>query len=579
MNRLKLELSENERESIIREKIIPKKEESISNIYTDLNIFNNIYDSTNTLISNSLFDNINYTRTNIGKIKLQDILLEPIDDINILKKRQSIIQKFIQYEIVCDDVNKQMDILNKTETSLIWFWKNLDKETIEMVKLAYFQNRFLKIYNKHDLALNILNDFNIIYSPIITILTPIFIIVIPFIFLKFIKLKIDISFSTYLQVVSNVFDFSSILTENSSVKYIMKIIWYMLTIHNIYNSFEIAISRYNIIDTLYSRIKDVTRFVMACKKIDAIVCDNNVFDNKLKDLTIFIEMFDHECFKEDLNIFSDKGHILHSFQWFGLYKSKFIEMLNYIGKIDAYLSIAKLYITHMNSSLKYSFANYVSDSDKPIVEIKKFWNPILDRKKIVTNNFCNINNTNIITGPNASGKSNYIKNIIISLLLSQTIGISCSKYIKLTPFNIIDTYINIPDCIGRESLFEAEMNRSYKYIKKIKNNSGFSFVVMDEIFTGTNTKEGLSAAFAICKELCKYKNNITIITTHFDLLTRINKIENYKTIIKRNINNDIVYTYKIKKGVSIDNIAIELLKNKGFDNDIINTAKSIYNQL
>ena len=42
MNRLKLELSENERESIIREKIIPKKEESISNIYTDLNIFNNI---------------------------------------------------------------------------------------------------------------------------------------------------------------------------------------------------------------------------------------------------------------------------------------------------------------------------------------------------------------------------------------------------------------------------------------------------------------------------------------------------------------------------------------------------------
>ena len=60
MNRLKLELSENERESIIREKIISKKEESISNIYTDLNIFNNIYDSTNTLISNSLFDTYKY---------------------------------------------------------------------------------------------------------------------------------------------------------------------------------------------------------------------------------------------------------------------------------------------------------------------------------------------------------------------------------------------------------------------------------------------------------------------------------------------------------------------------------------
>ena len=64
---------------------------------------------------------------------------------------------------------------------------------------------------------------------------------------------------------------------------------------------------------------------------------------------------------------------------------------------------------------------------------------------------------------------------------------------------------------------------------------------MDEIFTGTNTKEGLSAAYAICKELLKYKNNITIITTHFNLLTSINNIENYKTIINRDDKNNIIY--------------------------------------
>ena len=578
MTTLKLELSDSERESIIRDKIIPKSTEYISNIYTDLNIFNNIYDSTNKLVSKSLFDNINLTYTNIGKIKLQDILLNPIDDINTLLKRQSIIKKFIQYEIVCDEVVKQFEILNKTETSLIWFWKNLDKETIQMVQLVYFQNRFLQSYNRHDTALNILNDFNIIYSPIISILSPIIIIVIPFIFLKFLNIEIDLSFDTYLKLVSTAIDFTSAFTNNSIIKYIIKIIWYALTIHNIYNSFEIAISRYNIINTLFSRIKDVTKFVIACRKIDAIVCDNNVFDNKLKDLSIFLEMFDHECFKDDFGLFSNKGHILHSFQWFGLYKNRFIEMLNYIGKIDAYLSISKLYIKNMDSKLRFSFTNYI-ENDKPIIKINKLWNPILNKETVICNNYNNKKNVNIITGPNASGKSNYIKNIVISILLSQTLGISCCNNIKLTPFSLIDTYINIPDCIGRESLFEAEMNRSYKYIEKIKNNDKFSFVIMDEIFTGTNTKEGLSAAYAICKELLKYKNNITIITTHFNLLTSINNIENYKTIINRDDKNNIIYTYKIVKGISNDHIAIELLKNKGFNNDIITMANNIYSQL
>jgi len=253
-------------------------------------------------------------------------------------------------------------------------------------------------------------------------------------------------------------------------------------------------------------------------------------------------------------------------------------MLNYIGKIDAYLSISKLYIKNMDSKLRFSFTNYI-ENDKPIIKINKLWNPILNKETVICNNYNNKKNVNIITGPNASGKSNYIKNIVISILLSQTLGISCCNNIKLTPFSLIDTYINIPDCIGRESLFEAEMNRSYKYIEKIKNNDKFSFVIMDEIFTGTNTKEGLSAAYAICKELLKYKNNITIITTHFNLLTSINNIENYKTIINRDDKNNIIYTYKIVKGISNDHIAIELLKNKGFNNDIITMANNIYSQL
>ena len=53
------------------------------------------------------------------------------------------------------------------------------------------------------------------------------------------------------------------------------------------------------------------------------------------------------------------------------------------------------------------------------------------------------------------------------LCLGQTFGISTSSF-KFTPFSIINTYLNIPDCKGKESLFEAEMRRSLEHIRTIR---------------------------------------------------------------------------------------------------------------
>ena len=138
---------------------------------------------------------------------------------------------------------------------------------------------------------------------------------------------------------------------------------------------------------------------------------------------------------------------------------------------------------------------------------------------------------------------------------------------------------------------------------------------MDELFSSTNYREGYSATIAILNKIASFNNNITILTTHYEKLDNFfstNKILNKnnkntkKNIKKKNtstknisdllpntfnhkfifkmfpihkIDDNISYTYKLTTGISKDFIALNILKNNGFDNDIISNAMLICNNL
>ena len=75
-------------------------------------------------------------------------------------------------------------------------------------------------------------------------------------------------------------------------------------------------------------------------------------------------------------------------------------------------------------------------------------------------------------------------------------------------------------------------------------------------------------------------NNISIITTHFNYLTKLSKynFENYKIPVIKD-NNSILYTYKLQKGISNQFIALDLLREKGFDAEIIKQSQIIYKKI
>jgi DNA mismatch repair ATPase MutS len=148
----------------------------------------------------------------------------------------------------------------------------------------------------------------------------------------------------------------------------------------------------------------------------------------------------------------------------------------------------------------------------------------------------------------------------------------------MTPFKLIETYLHIPDSKGSSSLFEAEMFRSKEYIEKIKNMdpSHFSFIVLDEIFSSTNYIEGFSGAYSILKKISSFNNAMSITTTHYTDLEILEKdtngkISNYKFEVEYK-NDEILFNYLLKKGVSRQYIALDLLKKNGFDNDVIEDA-------
>jgi len=171
------------------------------------------------------------------------------------------------------------------------------------------------------------------------------------------------------------------------------------------------------------------------------------------------------------------------------------------------------------------------------------------------------------------------------VLLSQTIGVVCCDSIRFTPFKYLFTYLDIPNIVrNKESLFEAEILRCMEYCNILANlgidefgNREFSFTVIDELFTGTNPKEGIASSYAVCEHIGKFDNSLNIITTHFMELTKLGDdvpdvFRNMKFFVIKNEDGSFDRPYLIQDGKSEQHIAIALLKNKGYNDEIVNRA-------
>ena len=149
-------------------------------------------------------------------------------------------------------------------------------------------------------------------------------------------------------------------------------------------------------------------------------------------------------------------------------------------------------------------------------------------KEDAVRNDCNLADNWIITGPNASGKTTYLKTAALNLIFTQQFGMGFYQHCVLyRPYTQFYTYLNIPDTSDRDSLFQAEVRRGKEILDAatlVVPVSGADikkqniFLLMDELFSGTNHDDAVQAAYGFLCYLgnpARHASTRFLLTTHF----------------------------------------------------------------
>jgi DNA mismatch repair ATPase MutS len=211
-------------------------------------------------------------------------------------------------------------------------------------------------------------------------------------------------------------------------------------------------------------------------------------------------------------------------------------------------------------------------------------NPLLHNKQ--TPNPVNLSKNIVITGPNAAGKTTYVKSILSNIILAHTFGICYANKADIILYDSISSFMRISDVLGAKSYFEVEAEYCSKMMKKaleLSQKNKKALFLMDEPMHSTPPTEGMSTAFAVAEYIGNLQGANIIITTHFHKLISLAETYPDKFI---NLCVEAIpqekgfhFPYTIKSGYSHQCIAIELLSSKEFPESVIQSAINMKNKI
>lgn len=235
----------------------------------------------------------------------------------------------------------------------------------------------------------------------------------------------------------------------------------------------------------------------------------------------------------------------------------------------SFLAINNRYV---KPDLNEGFKMEINDGRHPVIEA-------IEQKYIP--NDCSFDESKkmmIITGPNMSGKSSFMRQNALIIILAQ---IGCFVPAKSANIGIVDKiYTRIgafDDISSGQSTFMVEMNETANIVN---NATDKSFIILDEIGRGTSTYDGISLAWAIAEYIITKIKAKTLFATHYHQLNRLSdyysKIKNYNiTVLEEH--NKIIFLYKIIEGGTDKSYGIEVAKLAGLPKELIeNARKAMY---
>ena len=249
---------------------------------------------------------------------------------------------------------------------------------------------------------------------------------------------------------------------------------------------------------------------------------------------------------------------------------------NMLARLDTYISLAEVAIknNYVCPEVDYSDVIDIKDGRHPVVE--QF---VKDSYFVPNDTYLNTTTDRLalITGPNMAGKSTYMRQSALIVLMAQIGSFVPAKQARIGIVDKLFTRVGASDDLASgQSTFMLEMTE-VAYI--LENATKKSFIIYDEIGRGTSTYDGMSIARAIAEYTAGKKIGAkAMFATHYHELTSLengqNGIVNYNIAAKKR-GEDIIFLRKIVKGPTDDSYGIEVAKLAGVPNEVVKRAKSI----
>lgn len=263
-----------------------------------------------------------------------------------------------------------------------------------------------------------------------------------------------------------------------------------------------------------------------------------------------------------------------------LSSKKILTVAHFLGMLDAFIALAQIAVE--NNYVRPQVFNdnrlIIKDGRHPVVE------KTLSGTAFIPNDttFLNGDNIHIVTGPNMSGKSTYLRQVALIVLLAQIGSFVPAASAQIGLVDRIFTRIGAQDEIhAGQSTFMVEMIETADILH---NATPRSLLILDEIGRGTSTYDGLSIAWAVLEYIHNHPrlNSRTLFATHYHELTRLSEIlphiRNFNIAVSE-VNNQVIFLHKILAGGADRSYGIHVAQLAGIPNAVISRANQILEQL
>ena len=244
-----------------------------------------------------------------------------------------------------------------------------------------------------------------------------------------------------------------------------------------------------------------------------------------------------------------------------------------IGALDVLngLAIAAYKYNYVRPELNHQGEIRITDGRHPVVE------RLLEKEIFVPNNV-NLNNNDermiIITGPNMAGKSTYMRQVALLVLMTQMGSFIPARQANICPVDKIFTRVGASDDLATgQSTFMVEMNEVAQILRYATKNS---LIILDEVGRGTSTFDGMSIARAVMEYIHDKIKAKTLFATHYHQLIALEQelsgVKNYSVAVKER-GKDIVFLRRIVPGGTDRSYGVHVARLAGLPKKVLDRAE------